>query len=133
VGFYSRIVFSAGRLPPSDEVRGRLVRDPAQFDRLNKKGDDMADDSKRQAANGNLAKPQRAQTEQRAPANYEIEAAALRAKTERLKALRLARDGAAAPKSVPAGSKQKSKKRSGGGGGSLADFLDGQAKEGRNG
>jgi hypothetical protein len=81
----------------------------------------MADDSKRQDANG-----------KRAPANYELEAAAIRAKTERLKALRLARDGAAPPKPAPTGSKQKSKKR-GSGGGSLADFLDGQAKEGRRG
>ena len=90
----------------------------------------MADDSKPQEANGNLAKPQQAQTQPRATTNYEIEAAAIRAKTERLRALRLARD-AAAPKSAPAGSKQKSKKRSSGG--SLADFLDGQAKEGCNG
>jgi hypothetical protein len=55
---------------------------------------------------------------------------ALRAKTERLKALRLGRD-AAAPKPAPVTSKQKSKKR--GGSGTLSDFLDGQSKEGRNG
>jgi hypothetical protein len=87
----------------------------------------MTDDSKRQDANG-----KRAQAELRTPATYELEAAAMRAKTERLKALRLARDGATPPKSAPAGSKQKSKKRNSGGG-SLADFLDGQAKEGRRG
>jgi hypothetical protein len=90
----------------------------------------MADDSKRQEANGKFAKLQRGQTAQRAAADYEIEAVALRAKTERLKALRLARD-AAAPKPAPVTSKQKSKKR--GGSGTLSDFLDGQSKEGRNG
>ena len=90
----------------------------------------MADDSKRQEANGKFVKLQRAQTAQRATAEYEIEAAAMRAKTERLRALRLERDGVA-PKPAPGAPKQKSKKR--GGGGSLSDFLDGQAKEGRNG
>jgi hypothetical protein len=54
---------------------------------------------------------------------------ALRAKTERLKALRLARD-AAAPPPAPAAPKRKSKKKSSG---SLSDFLDGQAKDGRSG
>jgi hypothetical protein len=88
------------------------------------------DDSKRQEANGKFAKLQRTPTSQAATLDYEIEAAALRAKTERLRALRLARDGVA-PKPAPGAPKQKSKKR--GSGGSLADFLDGQAKEGRNG
>jgi hypothetical protein len=90
---------------------------------LPKKDGDMADDSKRQEANGKFAKLQRTQTAQRATAEYEIEAAALRA-------LRLERDGVA-PKSAPGAPKQKSKKR--GGSGSLSAFLDGQAKEGRNG
>jgi hypothetical protein len=90
----------------------------------------MADDSKRQEAGGKFAKQQRTQTAQRATADYEIEAATLRAKTERLKALRLARD-AAAPKPAAVAPKQKSKKR--GGSGTLSDFLDGQSKEGRNG
>ena len=87
----------------------------------------MADNPKRQEANVKFAKLQRGQTGQRATADYEIEAAALRAKTERLKALRLERD-AAAPKPAPKG---KSKKR--GSGNSLSEWLDGQAKEGRNG
>jgi hypothetical protein len=60
----------------------------------------------------------------------ESSAVALRAKTERLKALRLARD-AAAPPPAPAAPKSRSKKK--GSGGNLSDFLDGQAKEGRNG
>jgi hypothetical protein len=90
----------------------------------------MADNPKRQEANVKFAKLQRGQTGQRATADYEIEAAALRAKTERLKALRLERD-AAAPKPAPAAPKGKSKKR--GSGNSLSEWLDGQAKEGRNG
>jgi hypothetical protein len=87
----------------------------------------MSDQSNRDEANAKFAKLQRASNAERATADYEIEAAALRAKTERLKALRLQRD-AAAPKPAP---KRKTKQR--GSGGSLADFLDGQAKEGRNG
>ena len=90
----------------------------------------MADNPKRHEANVKFAKLQRGQTAQRATADYEIEAVALRAKTERLKALRLERD-AAAPKPAPAAPKGKSKKR--GSGSSLSEWLDGQAKEGRNG
>jgi len=51
----------------------------------------MADNPKRHEANVKFAKLQRGQTAQRTTADYEIEAAALRAKTERLKALQLAR------------------------------------------
>jgi hypothetical protein len=123
-GLFGRPAFA------SDEVAARLVPDPALFGRLTQKDGDMADDSKRQEANGKFAKLQRTQTAQRATAEYEIEAAALRAKTERLRALRLERDGVA-PKPAPGAPKQKSKKR--GGSGSLSAFLDGQAKEGRNG
>jgi hypothetical protein len=95
-----------------------------------KKDGEMADNSKRQEANVKFAKLQRARTAERATSDYETTAAALRAKSERLKALRLARDGAA-PKAAPAAPKPKSKKR--GSGVSLSEFLDGQAKEGRNG
>jgi hypothetical protein len=70
-----------------------------------------------------------------AQSEYETSVEALRAKTERLKALRLARDAAAPPpppkrktKST-AGSKTKSNGKSPTG--SLSDWLDGQAKEGR--
>ena len=61
----------------------------------------MADKTKRHEANVKFAKLQRAQTAQRVTSDYEATAAALRAKTERLKALRLERD-AAAPKPAPA-------------------------------
>jgi hypothetical protein len=65
---------------------------------------------------------------------YESEAVALRAKTERLKALRLARD-AANPQPVAA-AKSPAKRKGGKNAkstSSLSVFLDGQAKEGRNG
>jgi hypothetical protein len=55
-------------------------------------------------------------------------AAALRAKTERLRALRLARD-AANPPQAPAAAKRKGKIK--GKSGSLSDWLDGQSKDGR--
>ena len=61
---------------------------------------------------------------------YETAAVALRAKTERLKALRLARD-AAAPAPAAAAPKRKAKKKKEAAG-SLTDWLDGQAKEGRS-
>jgi hypothetical protein len=91
----------------------------------------MTDNSKKYEADAQFAKVQRANDAKQATADYATEAAALRAKTERLKALRLARD-AAAPPQAPAAAKRKSggKKRASG---SLADWLDGEAKEGRRG
>jgi hypothetical protein len=56
----------------------------------------MADNSKKNAAEAQFAKVQRARDAKAATSEYEREAAALRKKTERLKALRLARDAAAA-------------------------------------
>ena len=88
----------------------------------------MAEKSKKNEAYAQFAKLQRAEDAKKATSEYELTAAALRAKTERLKALRLERD-AAAPK--PTAPKRKSKAK--GNGASLSDFLDGQAKEGRNG
>jgi membrane protein involved in colicin uptake len=96
---------------------------------IQRKGREMADKSKYEA-NAQFAKLQRAQDAKKAASEYETEAAAVRAKTERLKALRLARD-AAAPPPKPAAPKRKTKKK--GKESSLSDWLDGQAKEGRNG
>jgi len=89
----------------------------------------MAEKSKKNEAYVQFAKLQRAEDAKKATSEYETTAAALRAKTERLRALRLERD-AAAPKATPA---PKRKSKSKGSGSSLSDFLDGQAKEGRNG
>ena len=87
----------------------------------------MAEKPSKHEASAQFAKIQRANDAKKATSEYESTAAALRAKTERLKALRLARD-AAAPPPVAAAPKRKAKKKSTG---SLSDWLDGQAKEGR--
>jgi hypothetical protein len=89
----------------------------------------MEKSSKHEAA-AQLAKLQRADDAKKATSEYEAAAQALRAKTERLRALRLARD-AAAPPPQPAAKKPKGKAK--GKSASLSDWLDGQAKEGRNG
>jgi hypothetical protein len=101
---------------------------PTGTRRFSAKDGDMADKSKKQDASAQFAKLQRAEDAKRAASDYESAAAALRAKTERLKALRLARDAAAPPAAPP---KRKAKKK--GAGGSLGDWLDGQAKDGRSG
>jgi hypothetical protein len=88
----------------------------------------MAENSNKQVANAQFAKLQRADDAKKAMLDYENEAAVLRTKTERLKALRLARD-ASAPPAKPAARKQKSPKK---GKSTLSEFLAGQAKEGRN-
>jgi hypothetical protein len=93
------------------------------------KDNNMAEKSKYEAS-AQFAKSQRAHDAKKATSEYESAAVAIRAKTERLKALRLARD-AAAPPIQPAVPKRKAKKK--GAGASLSNFLDGQAKEGRNG
>jgi hypothetical protein len=87
----------------------------------------MAEKSKKYEANAQFGKLQRAHDAKKATSDYESAAVALRAKTERLKALRLARDAAAPPE--PAAPKRKAKKKAVSG--SLSDWLDGQAKEGR--
>ena len=89
----------------------------------------MAEKSERHKANAQFAKMQRAQDAEKATSEYETAAAALRAKTEKLKALRLARDAAAAPPQPAAAKRKPSKKVKSG---SLSDWLDAQAKDGRS-
>jgi len=91
----------------------------------------MADKSRKHEANAQFAKIQRANDAKKATSDYETAAAALRAKTERLKALRLARDAAAPPEAAAPKRKAAGKKK--GKSGSLSDWLDGEAKEGRRG
>jgi hypothetical protein len=86
----------------------------------------MAEKSKHEAS-AQFAKLQRAQDAKKAASEYETQAAAVRAKTERLRALRLARD-AATPPAAPAVPKSKKKSPPG----NLSTWLDGQTKEGRN-
>jgi hypothetical protein len=69
----------------------------------------------------------------KAMAEYEASAAATRAKTEKLKALRLARDAAeesAPPAAKPA--KKKAAKKAKVPAGKLSDWIDDQAKSGRS-
>ena len=87
----------------------------------------MTEKSNSYQANAQFAKLQRANDAKKATSDYESAAVALRLKTERLKALRMARDAAAPP---PAAPKRKTKKKDKG---TLSEFLTGQAKEGRNG
>jgi hypothetical protein len=90
------------------------------------KDGDVAEKPKKDEAHAQLAKLQRADDAKTAAAEYEAAAAATRAKTERLRALRLAREAAAPPPAAPK-RKAKAKGKSAG----LSDWLDGQAKEGR--
>ena len=93
----------------------------------------MADKSRTDAANAQFKKAQRDQDAQKAMSEYDAEGVATRAKTERLKALRLARD-AAAPKPEPKVKKAKAAvKKSKGKGASLSNWLDGEKKDGHRG
>ena len=91
----------------------------------------MAEKSNKHAAIAQFAKIQRANDAKTAMAEYETAAAAIRAKTERLKALRLARD-AATPPPQPAAPKRKAKTKKTTAD-SLAEFLNGADKDGRRG
>jgi len=84
--------------------------------------------SSKHEAGAQFGKMQRAAIAKKGPSDYETRAEALRVQTEKLKALRLARD-AANPPPPPAAPKRKRKTK--GPSGKLADWLDGQAKEGR--
>jgi hypothetical protein len=107
----------------------------------------MADHSKKNDADAQFAKAQRAEDGRKAMTEYESEAAATRAKTERLRALRLARDAAGIPppakpkaaKKAAAGTtkagaakkapaKKKSKKETS----TLSEWMDNERKDGRS-
>ena len=93
----------------------------------------MADRSKKNETQVQLQKLQRAEDGKKAMADHLSEAAATRAKTERLKALRLARDAAeaaAAPATAPA--KKKSAKKKKAASGNLSEWLKGRADSGHN-
>jgi hypothetical protein len=96
----------------------------------------MDDTSEKKEANAPFAKEQRLNDAKQAMAEYEAAAVATRAKTERLRALRLARD--AATPSAPAKKRKAAAGKKGKAGGAqasgnLADWLDDQAKQGRRG
>ena len=91
----------------------------------------MADHTKIDAATAGFKKLLRDQDGKKAMAEYEIGSAAVRAKTERLRALRLARDAAeakaappvAAPKKKALAKKAKSAKGTKGAAGTLSGWL----------
>ena len=94
----------------------------------------MADEPNKMRAE---IRARQAEDGKKAMAEYEASAAATRAKTEKLRALRLAKEAAeaAAPKppakpKAKAGAKSKSKKKAADG--KLADWLEDQAESGRN-
>jgi hypothetical protein len=93
----------------------------------------LADKSAAERANAEFKKTQREHDAKKAMAEYDAEGAALRAKTERLRALRLARDAAlpqpapVAKKAKPGNKTGKAKSKSA----SLSDWLDGESKDGR--
>ena len=94
----------------------------------------MDDTSEKKAANAQFAKDQRLTDAKQAMAEYEAAAIAIRAKTERLRALRLARDAADPPapaKKRKAAAGKKGKSAGAEGSGKLADWLDEQSKQGR--
>jgi hypothetical protein len=91
----------------------------------------LADQSKKDKANTEFKKLQRAEEGKRAMSDYEAEAAAVRANTARLKALRLARDAADAARPAVAPAKKAGKKAKAAPV-KLTAWLDGQKNSGRN-
>jgi hypothetical protein len=101
----------------------------------------LADKSKKDDAQAQFQKLQRAEDGKKAMTEYEAEGIAVRAKTERLRALRLARDAAeaaAAPPKKTAGKKKSAPAKKGsakgsakGKGASLSGFLEDQDGSGR--
>ena len=93
----------------------------------------MADTSKKDEANVQFKKLQRAEDGRKAMSEYESEGAAVRAKTARLRALRLARDAAEASAAPPqaAAPKKKSAKTKKEKPATLSAWLKGQQGDGR--
>jgi hypothetical protein len=92
----------------------------------------MAEKAKKDAAQAESEKARRAKDAVKAMADYEAEAVATRAKTARLRALRLAREAELAAAQPPAATKTKSaRKKKSAASGTLSDWLDGETKAGR--
>ena len=93
----------------------------------------MADNKKTEAANIQFKKAQRAEEGKKAMAEYESAAVALRAKTERLKALRLEKEAAEGlTPDEPAAATPKRTKKSKAKPASLSGWMKDQADGGRN-
>ena len=93
----------------------------------------MADNKKTEAANIQFKKAQRAEEGKKAMAEYESAAVALRAKTERLKALRLEKEAAEGLTSdEPAAATKKPARKVKAKPASLSGWMKDQADGGRN-
>ncbi len=94
----------------------------------------MVERSRKDVAQAQFEKVQRANDARKAMADYEAEAVAMRAKTARLRALRLARDAelaAAAPAAAPKKAKPAGKKKAAAS--TLAEWLERETDAGRRG
>jgi hypothetical protein len=94
----------------------------------------MAEKSDKDVAQGQFAKLQKANEAKQAVAEYEAEAAAMRAKTARLRALRLERDAelAASRPPAPARKSPAKKKAASKPVGTLADWIKSREDGGHN-
>jgi len=93
----------------------------------------MADDVKSDKASADARKLQQAQDGKQAMLDYEAQAAAVRARTEKLRALRLARDAAQpqAPAKTKTSAAKKPAKASRAKPRPLSEWLDERRKDGR--
>jgi hypothetical protein len=93
----------------------------------------MADEVKSDKASADARKLQQAEDGKKAMLDYEAQAAAVRAKTEKLRALRLARDAAMppAPAKSRTSSARKAPKAAKAKPRPLSEWLDEQRKDGR--
>jgi hypothetical protein len=96
----------------------------------------LTDSSREHRTAAQIKKAQRNEDRSKALTDYEAEAAAIRAKTARLKALRIARDAAAPPAAAASGAgrtkkpaKAKTKTQAAG---TLADWLTDRQKDGHS-
>ena len=95
----------------------------------------MAEQSKKDEPQAQFTKEQKAEEGRKAMAEYEAAAIAVRAKTERLKAMRLAREAELAKNAPPKSATRKKGAKAGkaakAAAGKLEDWLDDQEKSGR--
>jgi hypothetical protein len=92
----------------------------------------LADQSKTNKAEVQFKKLQRAEDGKKAMSEYEAEGVALRERTAKLKAMRLARDASAATQAAAAPAKKKPAKAKKKSTASLSDWLKDQKTGGRN-
>jgi hypothetical protein len=92
----------------------------------------MADNPKVAQANSKFKKLQREEEAKKNLSDYEIDRAAVEAKTARLRAERLAREAVVAQSSPPVPAKKKAVKKAKGKSESLSNWLKDQQSSGRN-